>query len=401
MKIILNLLLITLTLTKATEIQTPQKTETQKQPETKKNSKTRNLEGQVTITNNPPMPQATMMQPQKTRAVFNYNSYPLQMASPFNLHSFNNIFNPNQSHLSGSSPLHTAALGLHPFMSSGMSIPFMNPYMMMNPMMMGSMGGANGMNQMNIPGTAPFYKVNAAQASPTQGNRKMMLNPMMAQQMGNTQNPQGGMNPMMAQQMASMQNPQGRMNPMMMPPQMGNMQNPQGGMNPMMAQQMASMQNPQGRMNPMMMPPQMGNMQNPQGVMNPMMMPPQMGNMQSPQGGMNPMMMPPQMGNTMGNIGGNMQNFPGMDRSLTNNDKGIELGNLNNMKNMMKQKTDMEGIMGISKRGLTNSYYDHSNPQNSNSGLLGSIASGMPFAKMNQMLKMGIKPRKLKENPIV
>ena len=326
MKIILNLLLITLTLTKATEIQTPQKTETQKQPETKKNSKTRNLEGQVTITNNPPMPQATMMQPQKTRAVFNYNSYPLQMASPFNLHSFNNIFNPNQSHLSGSSPLHTAALGLHPFMSSGMSIPFMNPYMMMNPMMMGSMGGANGMNQMNIPGTAPFYKVNAAQASPTQGNRKMMLNPMMAQQMGNTQNPQGGMNPMMAQQMASMQNPQGRMNPMMMPPQMGN---------------------------------------------------------------------------TMGNIGGNMQNFPGMDRSLTNNDKGIELGNLNNMKNMMKQKTDMEGIMGISKRGLTNSYYDHSNPQNSNSGLLGSIASGMPFAKMNQMLKMGIKPRKLKENPIV
>ena len=45
------------------------------------------------------------------------------MSSPFNLHSFFNVFNPNLAHITGASPLHSAALGTHPFAGTGMVMP--------------------------------------------------------------------------------------------------------------------------------------------------------------------------------------------------------------------------------------------------------------------------------------
>ena len=85
----------------------------------------------------------------------------MHMSSPFNLHSFFNIFNPNLAHITGASPLHSAALGMHPFSGTGMIMPFMNPYMMMNPTMMGVHGGAMGITQgMGIPGMGPFNMMN-------------------------------------------------------------------------------------------------------------------------------------------------------------------------------------------------------------------------------------------------
>ena len=64
------------------------------------------------------------------RTVYHVNNFPLHMSNPFNLHSFFNVFNPNLAHITGASPLHSAALGMHPFSGTGMIMPFMNPYMM-------------------------------------------------------------------------------------------------------------------------------------------------------------------------------------------------------------------------------------------------------------------------------
>ena len=85
------------------------------------------------------------------------------MSSPFNLHSFFNVFNPNLAHITGASPLHSAALGMHPFAGTGMVMPMQNPYAMMNPMMMGAQAGAMAMTGgMGLPGMGPFSSVNPA-----------------------------------------------------------------------------------------------------------------------------------------------------------------------------------------------------------------------------------------------
>ncbi len=55
---------------------------------------------------------------QKMRPVYNIVSYPKEMSQPFNLYSFDNIFNPNLSHINSVSPLHIAALGLHPYLGT-------------------------------------------------------------------------------------------------------------------------------------------------------------------------------------------------------------------------------------------------------------------------------------------
>lgn len=112
----------------------------------------------VEITNAiPSSPKMLTQKDLKTKVSYDVHTYPQHMASPFNQHSFFNIYNPNTAQITGSSPLHSASMGTHPFSNSGMISPFMNPYAMMNPMMMGAYGMANSIAGMGIPGMGAQY----------------------------------------------------------------------------------------------------------------------------------------------------------------------------------------------------------------------------------------------------
>ena len=112
---------------------------------------------QTMMVNNasPPAPKTVMPSDIKGKTLYNVHTYPHHMSSPFNLHSFFNVYNPNTSQITSSSPLHSAALGMHPFSTTGMVSPFMNPYSMMNPMMMGAYGMGNSISGMGVPGMGP------------------------------------------------------------------------------------------------------------------------------------------------------------------------------------------------------------------------------------------------------
>ena len=114
---------------------------------------------QTMMVNNatPPPPKTLMPSDIKGKTSYNVHTYPHHMSSPFNLHSFYNVYNPNTSQITSSSPLHSAAAGMHPFAQTGMVSPFMNPYTMMNPMMMGAYGMANSISGMGVPGMGPQF----------------------------------------------------------------------------------------------------------------------------------------------------------------------------------------------------------------------------------------------------
>lgn len=79
--------------------------------------------------------------------IYYYNAFPNQISNPFNMYSNYNIFNPNQQHITDKSPMQQAFLGVHPYAANGITLPFVDPNMMMSPYIVGPNGGAMNLQQ--------------------------------------------------------------------------------------------------------------------------------------------------------------------------------------------------------------------------------------------------------------